>query len=219
MVILRFKGIIVSYLKGLCLLCAWFFSIPLWADLQAVGLMNGMAIVELNGQRLVLREGQEKSGVKLLQSDNREAKVMYQGREQRLQLGVSVTSSYKAPQKEEVRLSRSDNGHYLAKIKVNGHWIESLVDTGATTISINSNMAKRMGLNYASGRRARSSTAAGIVNVFVLSGNVVQLGGITRYNVPVTVHEGDFPSIALLGMSFLNQVSMREENGMLILTD
>ena len=181
--------------------------------------MNGMAILEHNGQRLVLRDGQEKSGVKLIRADNNEAIVLIDGREEVLQLGISVASGYKEPSKEVVRLSRTDNGHYIANIKINGHVVKSLVDTGATTISINSNVAKRMGLNYASGRKAKSSTAAGVVEGYVLESNKVQLGGITRYNVPVTVHKGDFPSIALLGMSFLNKVSMREENGMLILSD
>lgn len=209
----------MSYLKGLCLLCAWFFSVSTWAELQAVGLMNGMAILELNGQRLVLREGQEKSGVKLIKANNNGAKILYQGKETNLKLGLSVTSGYKPPKKEVVRLSRAKNGHYFADLKINGRRVESLVDTGATNLAISGALAKRIGLNYADGKRTRSSTAAGIVKSYVVTADKVQLGGITRYNISVNVLEGDFPEIPLLGMSFLNKVSMREENGMLILTD
>lgn len=209
----------VRYLKGLCCICAWFFTSFAWADLQAVGLMNGMAIIEYNGQRLVLRDGQEMSGVKLLKADSAEAIVIVNGREETLQLGISVASGYKAPSKEVVRLSRAENGHYFTEIKINGKTVPSLVDTGATNLAISGKLAKQIGLNYASGQRSRSSTAAGIVRSFVLKADKVQLGGIVKYNVTVNVLEGDFPEIPLLGMSFLNQVSMREENGMLVLSD
>lgn len=209
----------MRYLKGLCWLCAWFFSSFVWADLQAVGLMNGMAIIEYKGQRLVLRDGQEKSGVKLVKADSAAAIVLVNGREEILQLGISVASGYKAPNKEVVRLSRAENGHYFSEIKINGRSVPSLVDTGATNLAISGSLAKKIGLNYANGQRSRSSTAAGIVRSYVVKADKVQLGGIVKYNVTVNVLEGDFPEIPLLGMSFLNQVNMREENGMLVLTD
>jgi len=209
----------VSYSKALWLICAWFFTLNAWSDLQAVGLMNGMAIVEYNGQRLVLREGVEQSGIELLSADSQEAVVLINGRKEVLKLGISVASGYKGPSQEVVRLSRAQNGHYFTEIKINGKTVPSLVDTGATNLAISGTLAKKIGLNFANGKKSRSSTAAGIVRSYVIRANKVQLGGITKYNVPVNVLEGDFPEIPLLGMSFLNQLQMREENGMLILTD
>ena len=209
----------MNYLKALCLICAWFFISLSWGDIQAVGLMNGMAIIEYNGERLVLRNGQEKSGVKLIESNNSEAVVLFNGRREVLQLGLSVTSGYKAPTQEVVRLSRAENGHYFTDIKINGKTVPSLVDTGATNLAISGSLARKIGLNYAGGQKSRSSTAAGIVPTYVIKADKVQLGGITKYNVTVNVLEGDFPEVPLLGMSFLNQVKMREENGMLVLTD
>lgn len=209
----------MSYSKALWLICAWFFTLNAWSDLQAVGLMNGMAIVEYNGQRLVLREGVEQSGIELLSADSQEAVVLINGRKEVLKLGISVASGYKGPSQEVVRLSRAQNGHYFTEIKINGKTVPSLVDTGATNLAISGALAKKIGLNFADGKKSRSSTAAGIVRSYVIRANKVQLGGITKYNVPVNVLEGDFPEIPLLGMSFLNQLQMREENGMLILTD
>lgn len=209
----------VSYSKALWLICAWFFTLNAWSDIQAVGLMNGMAIVEYNGQRLVLREGVEQAGVKLISADSQEAVVLINGRKEVLKLGISVASGYKGPSQEVVRLSRAQNGHYFTEIKINGKTVPSLVDTGATNLAISGALAKKIGLNFADGKKSRSSTAAGIVRSYVIRANKVQLGGITKYNVPVNVLEGDFPEIPLLGMSFLNQLQMREENGMLILTD
>lgn len=209
----------MSYSKALWLICAWFFTLNAWSDIQAVGLMNGMAIVEYNGQRLVLREGVEQAGVKLISADSQEAVVLINGRKEVLKLGISVASGYKGPSQEVVRLSRAQNGHYFTEIKINGKTVPSLVDTGATNLAISGALAKKIGLNFADGKKSRSSTAAGIVRSYVIRANKVQLGGITKYNVPVNVLEGDFPEIPLLGMSFLNQLQMREENGMLILTD
>lgn len=198
----------------------WLFSIAAaHGDLKAVGLMPGMAILELKGERLVLRQGQEKNGVKLIESSSQEALVEWQGEQQALTLGVSLTGSYKPPVQQEVRLMRHENGHYFTRVKVNGRWIEALVDTGATGISMNENVARSLGINWASGVQRRSSTAAGIVKIYVVGGNTIQVGDIVKYNLPVTVHKGNFPDITLLGMSFLNTVSMREENGVLILKD
>lgn len=190
-----------------------------WANIQAVGLMPNMAILEVDGQRITLRSGQHKQGVKLISSNSKEAVIEYNGKKISLALGLSVASSYAEPVSEEVRLYRQNNGHYFAKIKINGKAINALVDTGATTVAISSAMATTLGINYASGKKGRSSTAGGIVNSYNLKANHIQLGGIKKYGVTLSVIEGNFPEIPLLGMSFLNQVSMKEERGVLTLTE
>ena len=188
------------------------------ANIQAVGLMSNMAILEVEGQRIVLRKGELKQGVKLIESNSKAALIEYNGKQVRLTLGLSVASSYAKPTNEEVRLYRETNGHYFAKIKINGKSIDALVDTGATTVAISSDVATKLGINYASGRRGKSSTAGGIVTSYSLRANHVQVGGIKKYGVMLSVIEGSFPEYPLLGMSFLNQISMSEENGVLTLT-
>lgn len=194
-------------------------SISAKADIQAVGLMPNMAILEVNGERVVIRKGQTKNGVTLIRADSKQATIDYKGKQSTLELGLSVVSSYAEPVKEEVRLYRAENGHYFTRVKINGKEINTLVDTGATTVAISSDVAKSLGINYASGRKGKSSTAGGIVTSYQLRVNQVQLGGIKKYGVPISVIEGSFPSIPLLGMSFLNQLSMKEESGVLTLTN
>lgn len=45
--------------------------------------------------------------------------------------------------------------------------------------------------------------------------NSVKLGGIELLGVEAAVVEGDYPTEILLGMSFLNRVGWREEQGMM----
>jgi aspartyl protease family protein len=194
-------------------------TVSVFADMQAVGLMQGMAILEVDGQRVVIRNGQTKQGVTLVTANSKEAIVKYNGKQMTLQLGLSVTSSYAEPVTETVRLYRADNGHYFTRAKINGQTVDTLVDTGATTVAISSDLAKKLGINYASGRKGTSSTAGGIVTSYSLRSDHIQVGGIKKYSVPMTVVEGSFPEITLLGMSFLNRLGMSEDNGVLTLTD
>ena len=189
------------------------------ADMQAVGLMQGMAILEVDGQRVVIRNGQTKQGVTLITADSKEAIVKYKGKQLTLQLGLSVTSSYAEPVAEKVRLYRADNGHYFTRIKINGRTINTLVDTGATKVAMSSDVAKSLGINYASGRKGKSSTAGGLVTSYSLTADHIQMGGIKKYGVPISVVEGSFPEIPLLGMSFLNRLTMNEKDGVLTLTN
>lgn len=190
-----------------------------WADVQAVGLMSGMAILEVDGQRVILKTGQIKQGVKLISVDSRQATIEYQGKQRSLSLSTSVAGGYSAPTKQVVRIPKGDRGHFFANARINGRMVKMLLDTGASHVAMSSDTARSLGIQYATGTRGRSSTAGGIVESFTLRLNEIQIGGIKKFNVLLSVIEGSHPSIPLLGMSFLNQVNMTEENGMMVLTD
>jgi aspartyl protease family protein len=194
-------------------------NVRVFAGVQAVGLMPNMAIIEVDGQRVVIRKGETKQGVRLIESDSHHAKIEYNGKKLKLKLGSSIASRYTAPKIESVRLHRADNGHYFTQVKINGRTVNTLVDTGATTVAISSDLAKYLGINYAKGQKGRSSTASGIVTSYFLRADHIQIGTIKKYNVPLSVIEGSFPDIPLLGMSFLNQFGLNEKNGVLTLTD
>ena len=48
--------------------------------------------------------------------------------------------------------------------------------------------------------------------------DVVDVGGIRINNVAATVIDGEFPVTILLGMSFLQHVTINDSNGVLTLT-
>ncbi len=209
------------YVKALSLLTLIF---SLWitavqAEVKAVGLMPGTAILEVNGQTRVLKQGNTSpEGIKLIQSNSRQAVIEMDGKRQVLGLGTSLASGYREPARASVRLSKGQMGHYWANGRINGTPIKMLVDTGASNVAISGRAAASMGISYRKGRRSKSSTAAGIVDSFQIVLDKVQVGDVTLHNVAATVIEGAFPEQPLLGMSFLGRLNMTEDKGMLLLT-
>lgn len=189
------------------------------ANIVAVGLMPGMAILEKDGQRLVIKAGEEKQGITLIRADSEQCLVEINGNRQTLLLGASLASGYTVTKGKEVRLQQDFGGHYYARVKLNGRTVRMLVDTGATTVALSGNTARQLGIAYANGQRMRSATAGGIVNSFLVRVNEMNLEGITRYNVPVSVIEGAHPDIPLLGMSFLGQLKIQQDNGELVISE
>ncbi|MNJ66286.1 hypothetical protein D3C77_623510 [compost metagenome] len=62
-----------------------------------------------------------------------------------------------------------------------------------------------------------ASTASGTAKGWKLSVDRVKVGSLEVLGVDAVVLEGDAPTEALLGMSFLSRVRWREEQGVLVL--
>ena len=92
-----------------------------------------------------------------------------------------------------------------------------LVDTGATVVALSSQQAQQLGINYLQGRATTVVTASGRANAYQIKLRSVIVGGINAEVVSAVVVEGDYPEMVLLGMSYLNYVDMREQNGVLLL--
>ena len=181
--------------------------------------MPGMAILEKDGQRLIIKQGEEKQGIKLIRSDSQTCVIEINGKQQTLPLGASLASSYSVTKGKEVRLAQDFSGHYFTDVSINGRSVRMLVDTGATTVAMSSRTARQLGIAYANGRRSKSATAGGIVNSFIVRVNEINMQGITKYNVPVSIIEGNHPDIPLLGMTFLGALNIQQANGELIISE
>jgi len=199
--------------------CLLMLAFNTYANIKAVGLMSNMAILEKDGQRLVIKAGQEKQGIKLIRADSQQCVIEINGTRQTLALGSSLASGYSAPQGKQVRLQKGPRGQYFSDVKINGRTVRMLVDTGATNVALSGETARQLGITYANGIRGRSATAGGIVQSFLVRVNELNLQGITRYNVPVNVIEGSHPLIPLLGMSFLGQLKMTQDQGVLVISE
>ena len=101
---------------------------------------------------------------------------------------------------------------------INGLSVRFLVDTGATSIALSTDEARRLGINYLSGVRAQGSTASGTVPIYRVRLDNVRVGDITLNNVEAAILEGSGLKIALLGMSFLNRTAMKRDGDTLTLT-
>lgn len=177
-------------------------------------LFEDKAIIIIDGKRRVLKIGDESpEGVKLLATSTQQenAEIDINGKRESLRLGV-VIANFAPRGKGNIVLYPDHRGHFFADGLVNDTAVRFMVDTGATVIAMNSNVAKRIGINYQiDGRPGTASTPGGIVRTFNLMLNSVQIGDIKIYNVPASVIEGNFPREALLGMSFLGQLDMKRD--------
>ncbi len=182
--------------------------------LQVMALTRDRVILSVDGQRRVLRVGEETpEGVRLIEATSGYALVSVDGREQRLEPGpvtrpVGVDPAASGDGRGSVVLWADSRGFFHADGRINGRPVQFLVDTGATTIAISSRTARDIGLDLSDGVRGIASTAGGYVGIIGVTLNEVTVGSITLYNVDAGVVEGEHPPVPLLGASFLNHVEM-----------
>jgi len=125
-------------------------------------------------------------------------------------------AGYAAPEKTQLSVAKGVGGHYWIAGSINGQPVQFLVDTGATSVAINENQARRLGIDYrAAGQPLLVNTASGTAKAWRVRLNSVKVGAIDVLGVEAVVLEGESPSEALLGMSFLGRVSWREDQGVL----
>ena len=202
------------FLITLCLIS----SLIQAADILVLGLFKDMAILRVDDKQYKLRIGEASpEGIKLIAADSEQAVLEINGQRETYGLGTHVSSSFSAPEKAGA-LIRPIDGSYIVSGFINRQPVKFLVDTGASTIAINANQARKLGINFRyEGKEGYSTTASGYAKIYTLKLDSVRIGDIVINNVEAAVIDGDFPTIALLGMSFLNQVNMKRDGQLLML--
>jgi len=204
-----------SLLAGL-LLCLGTTQAQAETRVEVAGLFKDKAVVVINGKQRVLRVGTPSpEGVVLISSTSKQAVLEIDGEQRTFTLGERISGTYSKPDQTRLQLWPDRGGHYIKEGLVNGTPVMFVVDTGATHISLNEPMARRIGLDYKQGRQGTSSTASGLSTVYLITLDTVQLGPIEEKNVRAVVHEGAFPEIALLGNSFLDRLNLKREGEVL----
>jgi aspartyl protease family protein len=210
-------------LKILLALVATFLASQAFAEtrLNVVGLFSGKALVSINGgSPESIAAGQTKNGVKLISANSESATFMVEGKRQTLKMGqaASVAGNAGPVNNSPVSLYADSQGHFSGNLSINGASLKYLVDTGASTVALNSGDAKFAKIDYEKGEKAQASTANGVIEVYLVKLNTLKIGTIILNNVEATVHEGGSPSVVLLGMSALNKLDMKRENSIMTLT-
>ncbi len=129
-----------------------------------VGLFPGAAVLNVDGQRKLVRVGQTgPQGVQVVSADSRKAVLRIDGVERTYELSREYNEAgYSAPQRQSFSIARGTGGHYWVAGSVNGQNMQFLVDTGATSIAMNENEARRLGIDYrVDGKPMVASTASG----------------------------------------------------------
>lgn len=181
---------------------------------SAVALFNGKAMLEIDGRRELLREGERNAtgDVLLLSSNAQRALVEVDGATRELALDDRIDGGLPPPALPIVRLLPGDHGHYFVDGQINGNAVRFLVDTGASSIAINKHTARRLGLRYQiPARQGTVETAGGPVAAYRVVLDEVKVQGIRLRRVPGIVIDGDSPRDPLLGQSFLNQLDINRE--------
>lgn len=190
-------------------------------DINVVGLFNGKAVVIINkGKPVTLSVGQPAvQGVRLLQADSKKALLEVDGMRKELGMGQAATvAGNAAAEVASVTLYADSSGHHLTEGQINGATLKFIVDTGASAIVLNSNDARKAGIDYKKGEVAQMQTANGIVNGYRVSINALRLKGLVLNQVEAVVLEGASPPVVLLGMTALNRMEMKREGIALTLT-
>jgi aspartyl protease family protein len=209
-------------LHRLVLACVLLFCIsPVIAasSITLLALFEEKALLHIDGERRLLHTGDTSpEGLILISANTEEAVVEIDGRQEVLRLGMAATfpefgaepdPAWAGPQ--SVSMWADPRGFFYVQGMINGFPVRFLVDTGATTVAISSDLARRVGIDYTQGRRGIANTAGGTTQMYGLELNSVTAGGIIINNVQAGVVIGSFPLEPLLGMSFLSQLDMVRE--------
>jgi aspartyl protease family protein len=111
-------------------------------------------------------------------------------------------------------LKANDGGHFAGRFRINGKPVDSMIDTGATFVTMSETTARTLGyggneLNF----RYEVSTANGKVKAARVTLKSIDIGTVSVRNVDAMVIRGKELAYPLIGMSFLKKLSgYRAEN-------
>jgi len=215
------KRIAFWMLKSLSIVLA-LSSASAVADTQinVVGLFSNKAVVMIDGGKpKTLSVGQTSAGIKLIAADSKSATFLVEGKTKQLEMGQAASiGGADANSSPRVTLYADAQGHFFSEVYINGAPLKFLVDTGATTVALNSGDAKFAKIDYKRGEPVKVGTANGVVTAYRVTIANLKIGGITLSQVEGSVLEGGFPSVVLLGMSALNRLDMKRQDIALTLT-
>ena len=204
---------------------SFFFTEPLFANvprIQVNAILNNAAVLTINGNQQMLRKNTlSREGYKLIKIGKDKITLLISGESMEFKLGAAISSSRVGSNtKRRVRVDRDSQGMYFSSGTINDFPVNFLVDTGATFIAINSNLAKQIGIDYLSlGTPSQANTASGLVQAWKLMLDKVSVGEVEIHMVEAAVIEGNYPIKPLLGMSFLNRVKMQDDGLLLTIEE
>src|SRR6476469_1274433 len=114
-------------------------------------------------------------------------------------MGTPVT------QGQETRIPMAIDGHFWVDAKLNGHDVKFLVDSGATTTTIDHDTAAATSVQISSRRDQYVRTGNGIIRVASGRADELTVGGITRRDIGLEIADND--DLNVLGMNYLSSLS------------
>lgn len=185
------------------------------------GMVGSKALVIIDGSApQIIATGDTFQGVKVISTQGDSAVLQIAGKRLTVRVGESPASvgaqAGSTASGNKITLRAGSGGHFMAQGSINGKATQFMVDTGATTVAMGAADAKRMGLDYTSGKPVRMNTANGQTLGYMLTLNSVRIGDVDVANVEAIVSPQSMPFV-LLGNSFLTRFSMRRDNDQMVL--
>ncbi|MDH5435814.1 MAG: TIGR02281 family clan AA aspartic protease [Gammaproteobacteria bacterium] len=208
----------VFYKTGLLIAMMFcFFNVHAIEKIVVMALFQDKVMLRIDGENRLLSKGKvSPEGIRVISVNSNEAVLEFNGQKKSYPLGSHIGSSYKKKEQAEIQIMADNAGMYRTAGSINGMSVYFLVDTGATLIAMNSQHAKKLGIDYrVTGTESFAATASDVVKVHNVKLGTVKVGEITINNVDAIVMEGVQPSSILLGMSFLGRVEMTNDQGLL----
>ncbi|MCP4041529.1 MAG: TIGR02281 family clan AA aspartic protease [Gammaproteobacteria bacterium] len=115
----------------------------------------------------------------------------------------------------EIVLRPNRSGHYVATGSIDNQPVVFLLDTGATTVSVPGQLAKRLRLSRGAARP--TTTANGTITTYATTLSKVQLGTLTLHGIRANINPHMQGDEVLLGMSFLKRVEFTQKSNQLTL--
>ena len=118
---------------------------------------------------------------------------------------------------DQVEIPRAEDGHYYVTLRVNGQNLMFLADTGATTIVLSPDDARRLGIDPASlSYLGSANTANGVVRTARVTLPLLELGPYSDQDVTAYVNEAAMEG-SLLGMAYLGLYDIKITQDRMIL--
>jgi len=112
-----------------------------------------------------------------------------------------------------LELRRGRDGHFHARVEVNGAPLRFIVDTGASGVVLSRRDAARAGIDVGGlSFTGRAMTANGMVATAPVRLDALRFGGFVDRNVAADVNAGELDT-SLLGMSYLDRFASIEIAG------
>jgi len=194
-------------------------SLPAFAaEVGVAGVFPGKALLVVDGgaPQAIAVGASTPEGIKVLAINGETVTLDVNGQKRALRVGQHVVSQKTQEGRQETTLPADAHGHFYASGAVNGRTVRFLVDTGATMVSLGAGDASRVGIDWRKGQPGITQTANGQARVWRVRFDTVRVGEVTLHGVDGLVHEADMP-IALLGMSFLSRMEIRNDGSQMTL--
>ncbi|WP_423211623.1 retropepsin-like aspartic protease family protein [Paracoccus yeei] len=104
-----------------------------------------------------------------------------------------------------IEVPMGGDGHFHLTARVNGQPVRFVIDTGATTIALAEDDARRAGIDPDSlAFVGQARTANGMVQTATVMLDSLTIGEIAEYDVPAVILRSDL-DLSLMGMSYLSR--------------